>query len=103
VGCKDIRMILDENVISLKGRRCKSGLIDHSPILVDPSLQFVECGSCKEKLDPIYVLAHMARRESMWRMRLAKIREQTEDIENRNRCKCKHCGKMTDIVKLRGI
>jgi ribosomal protein S27E len=65
--------------------------------VVDESLLVVECGSCGEKLNPVWAMARLCEQESLWRrMREAYIHERKE-LAQRVRTKCQHCGQMTRI------
>ncbi len=73
----------------------------HGDFLVDETKAEVECGICKEKLNPMWVLNRIAQADSNFRREHARLRAvnqiMKEKMENRTRCKCQHCGKMTRI------
>lgn len=76
----------------------------HSPLLgatyiVDEKLAEVECGKCGAKLNPMWVLAEIARNDR--RMQEAAIRYQDEQrrLAERQRTKCEHCERMTRISR----
>ncbi len=71
----------------------------HNRILYDPELAYVLCGLCKKKLNPIWVISQFANHETHLRVRLRYLKKLCEKAEKKNRCKCEHCGKMTDIQK----
>lgn len=73
----------------------------HGRFLVDEKLAEVECGICHAKLSPMWVLNKIAQDDSQLRtdhLRMkATIKIIREKIDKRTRCKCNHCGKMTNI------
>jgi hypothetical protein len=85
----------DEPVIKRAyGFKCQ-----HNKFLYDPKLAYVECGICKEKLNPIWVIEQLSSREARANMQLDGINKQVEKAKKKNRCKCEHCGKLTRIQK----
>ena len=84
-------------VISLKEKK----KCFHHKIFVDESLNYVECGDCGEKLNPVWVLSRFANEENsvQWQQDRERIRLklEREEFRNRKRTKCKHCGRMTEI------
>ena len=84
------------NIIQIVSHLCKKG-IHHGPFIVDTKLFYVECGTCKEKLNPIEVLKIIGFEESMLQRRFESLKKKIEDLKKRFRVKCKNCGKMTDI------
>jgi hypothetical protein len=87
------------NVISLDSARNRHsfGKCKHLPIVVNEKLNTVECDDCGAKLNPVAMLARMAEEESMWKRNLERMRELGEELKTRKRCKCEHCGNMTNI------
>lgn len=69
----------------------------HKNFLIDDSLNEVECEQCHAKLNPMWVLSHLAAEESGWRRQEEVARAIEAKLEKRTRCKCDHCGKMTRI------
>lgn len=84
------------NVISLVERFSvvKCG---HHQIIVDEVLATVECKSCGEKLNPVVILARMAREGSALHYERNELRKLEARLDKRKRCQCKHCGRMTPI------
>lgn len=104
-------MIIDEsggNVTQLprtKQRRTAAPLevvhsykCQHGHFLVDEKKADVECGLCHEKLNPMWVLAQIARDDDRLRHRWATLKADLQLMGERTRTKCKHCGKMTPIT-----
>lgn len=98
---------LGANIFHLKRKPCQSGTTgykyEHGPFLVDEELATVECGTCKEKLNPIHVLVAYARQESRigYRFEEAKLAVQKAQFkaQRQNRVRCEHCEKLTRIIK----
>jgi hypothetical protein len=90
---------LASNVISLTDARARyrPGACKHRPIIVSEELNTVECGDCGEKLNPVAMLLRLAHEESIWKRNLEQMRELREELKTRQRCKCDHCGNMTNI------
>jgi hypothetical protein len=98
---------LGQNIFQLKRRPCKSGSTgykyEHGPFILDEELATVECGTCKEKLNPIQVLVAYARQESRIGARFEEAKLAVEKAqfkaERQNRVRCEHCDKLTRIRK----
>ena len=85
----------DENIFNITiWQNC-----NHSNYLVDTSLQQVECGNCGEKLNPMYVIEQMCNAESLQRRRLDELKKEVEKTEQKMKCKCNNCNKMTWITR----
>lgn len=76
----------------------KSGC-QHYPghFIVNDSLAEVTCGDCNEKLNPMWVLGQLARRDGNFADAHARYHEQMKRLSERTSTKCRHCGKMTRI------
>lgn len=70
---------------------------DKGPFLVDLTLATVECASCKEKLNPMWVLDHLARKETHWHAMRARYAQEMARLAARSSTKCQHCKKLTRI------
>lgn len=93
--------------IGVKHRKPKAAFLErvfpkydeckHEKISVCEELSEVECRDCKVKLNPTWVLLQMCQKEHrLWeRMRYAQVT--TKALQEKHRCKCEHCGKMTRI------
>jgi DNA-directed RNA polymerase subunit RPC12/RpoP len=91
-----------ERTIVMNNRRYDSTVCQHKgPFIVETKLGGVECGDCGAMLNPIYVLEVLAGYEAYWNMRqrdLSKyLAELNEQIKERTRTRCTHCGNMTAI------
>ena len=69
----------------------------HLRIQIDPALTYVECASCGEKLNPVWVLERMIKESSQWKNSLDEYREIVKKLEKKRRAKCEHCGKFTAV------
>jgi hypothetical protein len=98
---------LGPNVFLIRRKPCQSGATgykyQHGPFILDEALATVECGTCKEKLDPVQVLLAYARSESRICDRFAGLKIEIEKArfkaERQNRVRCEHCAKLTRIRK----
>lgn len=76
---------------------------EHGPYVIDEDHSFVECKTCKEKLNPIAVLAHYAKRENKIAWRFSELKQELEKLKfkakSQNRVRCEHCQKLTRIRK----
>lgn len=77
---------------ALFDRKCK-----HYEVEIDPSLAFIECRQCKEKLNPVEWLAFMT--EEWERItRLYKLYVEAKALyDEKQRTQCEHCKKITRV------
>ena len=71
----------------------------HNKFIYDPSLEYVECGICGERLNAVWVISQLAHREARANVRLKYLEKLCEKADKKNKCKCEHCGKMTNIQR----
>lgn len=64
---------------------------------VNPAERDVRCGRCGAPLNPIWVLEQLARSESRLNEAVEVYQQWKAEHEQRSRCKCQHCGRMTRI------
>ena len=69
----------------------------HGNFLVDEKMGEVECGRCKAKLSPMWVLAQIATEDRLLRSQWASLRAEIELMKPRLKTKCENCGKLTPI------
>lgn len=73
----------------------------HGPYIVDRKLAAVECGDCGAYLNPLFVLEMLAYKETYWNSRQQELTTYlaaiNEEIKDRTRTRCTHCGNMTAI------
>lgn len=98
---KDAERTYEKTIIENK-RRYGPGHCPHKgPYLFDQTLATVECGDCGSLLNPLFVIEVLANREAYWNRRQKELAEYlgqiNEEIKERTRTKCTHCGNMTAI------
>jgi len=59
----------------------------------------VECGNCKQRLEPMWVLKNLANRESGYHRKRKIAQEEMNRLSKRSKTKCHSCGAMTPISK----
>jgi ribosomal protein S27E len=69
----------------------------HRQFLVDESKAAVECADCHEKLNPMWVLSHLASENSRFLEASRRYQDEMARLRERSRTKCQHCGQMTRI------
>jgi hypothetical protein len=88
-------------MISNSRRYSQSACPHKGPFTVDRKLATVECGDCGALLNPMYVLEKLALKETYWNQRQkdlsAYLKEINQEIDDRTRTRCTHCGNMTAI------
>ncbi|EKO3439510.1 hypothetical protein NTE19_003402 [Vibrio fluvialis] len=70
----------------------------HAQFMVDQQLDTVECGKCGERLSPVWVLSQLADKETELRRRFSISKALAEEVKDKTKCKCEHCGKITSIA-----
>jgi hypothetical protein len=89
---------------------CGGGVCNHSftidggkvkqvTYLIDEAAAEVECGACKAKLNPTWVLARLAREETKYHETAMSYQEEMRRLSERSRTRCDHCAKMTRISR----
>jgi len=73
----------------------------HRQVVVDDSLNTVECKLCGETLNPMWVLDQLCDKEHRYYMRLKELNDTANQVAEKLKCKCLHCGKMTPIYRQR--
>lgn len=91
-----------ERTIIDNSRRYRQDVCPHKgPYLVDKKLATVECQDCGALLNPMFVLEMLCYRETYWNQRQKDLSEYiaklNDEIRDRERTKCVHCGNMTPI------
>ncbi len=71
----------------------------HRRLLVDEAKSDVTCKDCGERINPIWILNEMSKKESWHRTQVMDMRRRIEKLSSKLRCKCEHCGKMTRIER----
>ena len=65
--------------------------------IVDEASADVECGSCHEKLNPMWVLKQLATSDRRHAESRDRTREMSKRLDEKRRTKCQHCGKLTRV------
>lgn len=73
--------------------------IDGTTFIVDESLATVECSACHERLDPMWVLGRLTKRDAKFAESHVRYNEEMKRLSERSKTKCDHCGKMTRISR----
>ena len=71
----------------------------HEKFVIDSSKAEVECGTCGEKLNPMWVLGRLAGCEANFHETHTRYAEEIKRLSERTRTKCNNCGKMTRISR----
>lgn len=71
--------------------------IEHASYLIREGETEVECSLCNRRLDPMFVLMRLARKESEWHRTRALYQDEMKRLSARKRTKCESCGHMTRI------
>ncbi len=82
------------NVTQLKTSHCR-----HNKWYVDETLAEITCGICEQKLNPIWCLVQQAKTERRLKWRFDELQTLVKKSEDKLRCKCQKCGKMTRIIR----
>ena len=69
----------------------------HEKFVVDGAKAQVECATCGERLEPMWVLVRLCGRDGEFHRAHALYAEQMARLHERTRTKCQHCGQMTRI------
>jgi len=71
----------------------------HTSFIVDSQRAEVECAQCHEKLNPMWVLEHLAVKDLQFKEAAHRYREEMRRLAERSRTKCQNCGHMTRISR----
>ena len=85
-------------ITKTKGHECQ-----HNKFKLNPQNGYVECAICGEHLNPVWVIEQYANAEHRLFQKLERLQRLAKEIENKTKCKCEHCGKMTRIASSRQI
>lgn len=86
-------------IIKLERHLRGYGECQHKICEVDITLNELTCKSCGERVNPIWYLDMLAKHESTLNEVIRQKKLLIENLEERKRCKCTHCGKITKIVR----
>lgn len=85
-------IVLSEVITRYRYDKCQ-----HKRVLIDEIESEVECQDCGKLLNPMVVLARLAREESRLKIRIEQLSELKEQLDAKKKTKCQHCGCMTAI------
>jgi Zn finger protein HypA/HybF involved in hydrogenase expression len=71
----------------------------HDRYIVDDKKAEVECATCGERLNPMWVLAQLCSKDARIHAAQKRYAEEMERLAEREKTKCHHCGKMTRISR----
>ena len=69
----------------IEQRRLFYARCSHQKVIVDESLNTVECKGCGEKLNPVWVLAQYANRERLAVQNIEMLKELQKKAEEKNK------------------
>ncbi|WCH25215.1 hypothetical protein [Aeromonas salmonicida] len=75
----------------------------HNKFIYDETLGYVECGICGEHLNPMWVIEQFTNKESRVVRYLEQLNRLVDETRAKTKCKCQHCGQMTDIANEREV
>jgi ribosomal protein S27E len=90
-------------LVSRYGEECNhaffiaNGQIKHVTYIVDEAAAEVECSNCKTRLNPMWVLARLAGKESSYHELAQRYQDEMRRLSERSRTKCENCGHMTRV------
>ncbi|AEJ01258.1 hypothetical protein Nit79A3_1426 [Nitrosomonas sp. Is79A3] len=105
----DDKKITDLSVVRYQKYKAEVELIDgrklfsdpnfceHRKFLIDSKSAQVECKDCKTLLNPMWVLEHLCNEETRFMREKKRYITLLREFKKKSKCKCKHCGKFTDI------
>lgn len=87
------------NVIKLERVKWQFKSCEHKQCEVDVRKNELTCLSCGARINPVWYLDMLSEAWDRTSTGNEARRELIKTIEERNRCKCTHCGKMTKIIR----
>lgn len=85
-------------VVTRIGPQCQ-----HNKFILDDRLGYVKCGICGEHLNPMWVIEQYANHEHRLFQNISFLKRLAEEIKDKTRCKCEHCGEITRIANDREV
>ena len=70
---------------------------NHSSVIVDRSLTFIECKTCGKQLNPVEWILELADHWEHVRRRTEDLRNAIAEYDKRKRFKCRHCGQFSPV------
>jgi ribosomal protein S27E len=71
----------------------------HHSFVVDDKKTEVECATCGEKLNPMWVLVQLASKDMRMQEAAKRYKDEMARLAERERTKCQHCGQITRISR----
>ncbi|MBW5416059.1 MULTISPECIES: hypothetical protein [unclassified Pseudomonas] len=69
----------------------------HERFVIDERLAYIRCADCSEKIDPMFALLQLCRKQGEFMRQHDRYQVEIERLNERTRTKCTHCGQMTRI------
>lgn len=92
------------NVISLKAKRdsvmsrfAEKDVCRHMHVEFDTAHTTLDCADCKRQLNPIEYLASLVEHWDYVKRLYEQYREAKYAYDAKKRCRCEHCGKLTNV------
>lgn len=85
-------IVLSEVITRHRHDKCQ-----HKRVQIDEIENEVECKDCGKRLNPMAILARLAREESRLKIRIEQLKELNAQLDAKKRTKCSHCGSMTNV------
>lgn len=73
------------------------GECQHKRVIVSRKLAELRCQDCNERLNPIEYIHNVANGFANWDYEIERITKARADLDERSKCYCEHCGKLTKI------
>lgn len=85
----------DRTLETVRSRECR-----HPRFTIDESLNNVSCSVCNAELNPIWVLAKLATKDSLLAQSRDRLSALVKKMGNKTKYKCRSCGKMNDMSRI---
>lgn len=95
------------NVIELRVKRLErrsrqhDGDCVHHSVTVDPTLNTVHCNKCGKEVNATAWILMLADHWDFMRYTVEQYKRVMAEAQERKRCTCQHCGKVTEIKRHR--
>ncbi len=89
----DIESEFPINVIEVKFGKCGH----YGTLLYNEKEEFLTCKDCGEKITAHEALGRIIAAESRFQRNFARYKLLTSEMAKKTKCKCEHCGRMTNI------
>jgi hypothetical protein len=94
--------INDCDVIDISVERSRRGLqflggCHHNKVMANEELSELVCRDCGVRLNPVIWIVNAAEFFSRIKAQVDRYQDAKKVLEKRRRCKCRHCGRITEI------